>query len=162
MAFDEYLKRIERKRDFARNVEFFVMGRAAFAVRKYLGDIFATSPARAFFAHPCMPSFLRPWHNHFDNYGNYIPGYCGGISLGDARHLDSLLAQGVDTDARPILGFLMDEDLEGLFRFALGHGYKEQPAGYYSKCHVCIDVRRHLAAGGMFAELTPREFYEHI
>jgi hypothetical protein len=49
-----------------------------------------------------MP-FLRPLHNRFDNYRNYVPAFCAGVSLGDCRKLDELLRAGVDT-ARLKLG----------------------------------------------------------
>jgi hypothetical protein len=45
-----------------------------------LKDVYPRFHADFFFHDSCMPSFLRNLHNHFDNYGNYIPGFCGGIS----------------------------------------------------------------------------------
>jgi hypothetical protein len=106
--------------------------------------------------------FLRGWHNHFDNYGNYIPGFCGGISFGDCRDLDRLLREGIETEQYPVLGFLMDDNIKGLFEFAKESGYKESYEGYFSKCHLCTDIRRHLALSGDFKELSPREFYLHL
>jgi hypothetical protein len=109
-----------------------------------------------------MTPFLRSWHNHFDNYGNYIPGFCGGISLGDCRELDKLLKEGIDTEQYPILGYLIDNDLEGLSSFAKDYSFIESPDGYFSKCHLCMDIRKHLALKEGFRELRPREFYLHL
>jgi|Deesub1362A_J573_1020465.scaffolds.fasta_scaffold00608_4 hypothetical protein len=161
VPFNEYLK-LEKKGDFLRNTEFFLMGRAPYNLKGILKEVFPRYKAKHLFKEPCMPPFLRQWHNHFDNYGNYMPGFCGGISLGDCRNLEALLKEGIDTEEHPVLGFLMDEDLEGLFRFAEDMGYQEHPEGYFSKCHLCTDLRRHLALKGQFKELSPREFYEHL
>jgi hypothetical protein len=105
-----------------------------------------------------MP-FLRALHNHFDNYGNYVPGFCAGVTLGDCRKLDELLREGVDTARFPVLRLLMDEDLEGLFALAKEREYQESAEGFYSKCHLCMELRKHLALTGDYPELSPREFY---
>jgi hypothetical protein len=161
----EYLKH-ERGEDLFRNVEFFISGRAAYALTSRLGGTLARHfpryPAEKFFRQPCMPPFVREWHNHFDNYGNYMPGYCGGISYGDCRQLDRLLEEGIDSEEYPVLSLLMDGNMRGLVELARGHGYGENPAGYFSKCHLCADVRTHLARTNGYKELAPREFYEHL
>jgi hypothetical protein len=36
------------------------------------------------------------------------------------------------------------------------------PDGYAGKCHLCVDVRRHLVRRGGFPELRPAAFYENI
>jgi hypothetical protein len=104
----------------------------------------------------------RPWHNHFDNYGNYMPGFCGGISYGDIRDADTLLREGINPESKPVLALLMEEDLEGLFNLAKEKGYEALEEGYCSKCHLCLDIRSYLARGGEFEELAPQEFYEHV
>jgi hypothetical protein len=161
VPFEKYLS-FESRRDLFRNVEFFLMGRAPYRLRDLLGEFLPPRGAEDFFREPCSTPFLRSLHNHFDNYGNYVPGFCAGISLGDARNLDSLLEAGVDTEERPVLGFLMDGDMPGLFRFAQERGYNERPGGYFSRCHLCTDLRRHLAENGNFPELAPAEFYRHL
>ncbi len=35
-------------------------------------------------------------------------------------------------------------------------------AGHTGKCHLCMDVRRHLVKTGEFKELRPQEFYENL
>jgi hypothetical protein len=143
---------------FTERVELFLMGRAAYQFREF----YPTYPAHRFFNEPCRPPFFRNWHNHFDNYGNFMPGYCGGISLGHWQSLDKLIEEGVDLEEHPILRFLITEDMEGLFHFAEDFGYQESRQGYLSKCDLCLDLRKHLVSKQDFAELTPKAFYTHL
>lgn len=161
MPFEEYLKRRPAEW-FGRDAEFFFMGRAPYSIEKHLGGVYPRQTARKFFSRPCTPPFARQWHNHFDNYGNYMPGFCGGITFGDCRALNVLLKNGIETDDHPILGFLLQGDFKGLYEFAWERGYNERKDGYFSKCHLCLDLRKHLVETGDFAELKPREFYEHV
>jgi hypothetical protein len=158
VAFEDYL-RFEGPKDFARHAEFFVMGSAPYKLKEFLRSIYPLRRAQAFFREPCLMPFLRPLHNHFDNYGNYVPGFCAGVTLGDCRKLDELLREGVDTVRFPVLGLLMEEDLKGLLALSRERGYQESTEGFYSKCHLCMDLRKHLALTGDYPELRPREFY---
>ncbi len=139
-----------------------MMGRAPYILKEELKELYPPSPASFFFNEPCITPFLRTWHNHFDNYGNYVPGFCGGISLGDCRNLDILLQEGIESDVYPVLSFLINDDLKGLFSFAQGYGYKGLDTGYFSKCHLCTNLRKFLVDNGNFTELQPREFYVHL
>ena len=105
---------------------------------------------------------MRDWHVHVDNYGNYMTGYCGGISLGDARDMNSIW-DGINLEEHPILEALMT-DLEKLYELGVKEfGYKERKEGYVSKCHLCLDIRKHIAQqSNEFKELRPREFYSHL
>jgi hypothetical protein len=91
-----------------------------------------------------------------------LPGYCGGISLGQWRNLDTLVEEGIDLDAHPVLRFLIAEDMRGLLQFAQELGYHESPEGYLSKCDLCLDLRKYLVSEGEFEELCPKEFYTHL
>jgi hypothetical protein len=157
LSLPEYVARVGGER-WASQVELFLMGRAARQLRAF----YPKHPARRFLGEPCRPSFLREWHNHFDNYGNLIPGYCGGISLGNWYELDALLEEGIDPQARPVLGYLAREDMRGLLRFAQDLGYEECDEGYLSKCDLCLDIRTYLVSKGDWAELQPSAFYEHL
>jgi hypothetical protein len=134
------------------------MGRAA----EKLKDLYPGHPSKRFFNTPCQPDFLRSWHNHFDNYGNFMPGYCGGISLGSWFELDRLLKEGIDLQNRPVLKYMVSQDMKGLFNFALDRGYQELGEGYVSKCHLCLDIRKYLASSGDYDELKPGQFYEQL
>jgi len=147
-----------QREDLGANVELFLMGRAAYKLKQF----YPKHPPDYFFEEPCQPPFLRNWHNHFDNYGNYMPGYCGGISLGGWRILNKLLEEGIDLNRHPILRFLINQDFEGLFRFAKDYDYQESREGYISKCDLCVDIRKHLVAKQEFEELRPKEYYFHL
>jgi hypothetical protein len=157
ISIEQYAE-LARDDRFLGRVELFFMGRATSQLMAY----YPTYPAQVFFDILCQPPLLREWHNHFDNYGNYMPGFCGGISLGSWLELDRLLEEGIDLEERPLLGFLTGGDMEGLFRFASDLGYEEAERGYLSKCGLCTDLGQHLAAKGDFAELAPKEFYAHL
>jgi len=161
VSFDEYL-RLEQSEALLRNVEFFAMGRAPFELKETLRKFIPCRPAKSFLSKPCDPPFLRSWHNHIDNQGNYIPGFCGGISLGDCRELDQLLANGVDLAERPVLGFIANDDFKGLFAFAQQRGFNPSAEGYLSKCHLCLDLRRHLINHAEYKELVPREMVAYL
>jgi hypothetical protein len=158
MSLAEYVRKTGLE-DLAASVELFITGRAVEAIGP-LG-IFDGRPGPSYTREPCLPAFIRAWHNHVDNYGNYIPGYCGGISLGDAEHLRELCERGIDLNERPVLAYLVRDDLAGLLDFARQQGYQPRDE-YYSKCHLCLDIRRHLAAAGSYAELAPARFYEEL
>jgi hypothetical protein len=134
------------------------MGRAA----DRLKDLYPGYASERFIDMPCQPDFLRSWHNHFDNYGNFMPGFCGGITLGSWFELDRLLEEGTDLRDRPVLKYLVNEDMRGLFNFAFDRGYQELDNGYVSKCHLCLDIRKYLASSGNFEELQPRQFYDQL
>ena len=157
LAIEDYLK-LTRGESLSDRVELFLMGRAA----DQLKDLYPSYPAKRFFNVPCQPSMLRNWHNHFDNYGNLMPGYCGGISLGSWFELDRLVKEGLDLENRPVLNYLVNEDMRGQFTFALDRGYREINECYVSKCHLCLDIRKHLSSRGDFEELRPRKFYEQL
>lgn len=157
ISLANYLARAQTK-SLAQEVELFLMGRAVVQLK----DMYPAYPARHFFSQSCLPPFLREWHNHLDNYGNIMPGYCGGISLGDWHQLDDLIEDGMDLDKRPVLRFLVAENMQGLFDFARDYGYSELEAGYISKCHLCLDLRKYLVRQNDFKELRPLEFYNHL
>jgi len=144
--------------NLSERVELFLMGRAT----RQLRGFYPTYPAHNFFGQPCQPPFLRDWHNHFDNYGNWMPGYCGGISLGRWQDLEGLTEEGIDLGEFPVLKFLIAGDMQGLLHFAEDFGYQGSREGYLSKCDLCLDIRSHLVSRGDFAELQPKEFYVHL
>jgi hypothetical protein len=159
ISFNDYLEK-SGARDFTHNTEFFLSGRAAYSMSAY--RMFPKYPAEAFFSVKCLPDFLRSWHNHFDNYGNFIPGYCGGLSLGNSLELDKTLKEGIDLGKKPVLGYIITNNFRDLLAFALDKGYIENPEGYMSKCHLCVDIRKHLVKNDDFVELRPVEFYERL
>ena len=155
MTFREYLA---RGRDGLSQAELLPMGRAAYAP-----DLFRKQPAAAFFGQDCRAELLDPRRAYFDNYGNYVTGYCGGIALSSLDRLSNG-DRDVDPDERPVLAALFT-DIKKLHDLAVGNlGYLPKARGYVSKCHLCVDIRRHLVFSGdnRFAELRPREFYSRL
>lgn len=155
LSLQEYLQKAPHSLGF---VELLPLGRTAYA----LGYLFKKYPAQTFFGISCKEELTREWHVHIDNYGNYMPGYCGGIAVGNAKNLNSLL-KGIDLIKRPILNALVT-DLQELYEIGKKKfSYNELGDGYISKCHLCIDIRKHIVQqSDEFEELRPREFYYHI
>ncbi len=155
LPFEEYLEKAGTHS--LSHMELLPLGRAPYR----LGNLYKRYPAEQFFGESCSEELRRNWHIHIDNYGNYVPGYCGGISLGDGRDLDSIL-QGIDLDDRPVIDALVT-DMKSLHELGRQFGYKERAEGYLSKCHLCVDVRKCIAQQtDEFKELSPREFYRYL
>jgi len=98
-------------------------------------------------------------HFHVDLYGRYIPGLCSGLAL-RVEDLD----REVDGDRYPLLHRLFHEGVGGLYRFAENrHGYRAS-GSFLNKCHLCFDIRRHLAGtpGVTWEELHPAPFYKQV
>ena len=68
----------------------------------------------------------------------------------------------MNLENRPVLHYLVRNDMQRLFNLAADLGYIELSEGYVSKCHLCLDVRKYLVSIGDYAELQPREFYEQL
>ncbi len=153
LPFEEYL----RVGEALPYCELLLSGRAVYK----LAHLFPRYPANSFFGSSCRQELIRDWHVHVDNYLNFVPGFCAGISLGDARDLEALCSGGLDLEAFPVVRALLT-DISELYRLGVEHGYRERPEGYVSKCHLCLDIRRHLVRHGDFPELSPRAFYDHL
>ena len=158
LPFEAYLQRAGHRS--LQYVELIPMGRACYQ----LGHLFNKHSPDRFSGESCREELTRRWHVHVDNYCNYISGYCGGISLGDARDLDSI-CQGLELDDLPIIARLVSpRGIEELFRFGIAEfGYRELEEGYVSKCHLCVDIRKHISEQtDEFKELRPLEFYRSL
>lgn len=152
LPLEDYLKLYSNTINY---IELLPMGRTCYA----LEDLFVKYPAKRFFGISCADELTRNWHVHIDNYYNYIPGFCSGISLGDARDMNSIL-NGIDLKNRPILRALAT-DIKNLYDFGTAEfNYKEIEEGYISKCHLCFDIRKFIAGQTKeFDELRPLELY---
>lgn len=134
-------------------------GRAGYC----LGEFTERVPAVDFEGDHCRQEILYAHQSHFDLYGNFIAGYCGGLSIGRWRDLPEVLE---DTRAGKLPGLiriLIDQGPYGLYLMAVEEfGYTPLHHGYAGKCHLCVDVRRHLRRQKDFPELEPAEFYTHL
>jgi len=126
-------------------------------------SIFKRFPPEKFFNENCLEELTRRWHVHIDNYGNYISGYCAGLSLGKYDGSDTIFEEGIDLDEHPVIKAVISS-LEDLFVYAKEkYDYKPKSEGYVSKCHLCLDLRKHLIENGSFLEeLSPRQFYDNL
>ena len=64
----------------------------------------------------------------------------------------------------PILNILFHEGVRGLFHYVSDMYDFVPDDGYMSKCHFCLDLRRHLVLNGEMKskELQPKAFYDHV
>lgn len=124
-----------------------------------LGHLVPKRPAEAYRGIDCSGELLYAHHSHFDLHGNYIPAFCGGLTLGPWRDLPRLREVSYPSLVEELIAW----GPHGLFQLAQAeHDYRPLADGYTGKCHLCVDVRRHLLEVGEFAELRPRGFYEQF
>lgn len=159
LSIEQYLKKVDIN-DLQRKVELFKMGRAAYQLQ----NLYEKYPSSFFYNENCKVELVRNWHNHFDNYRNYVPGYCGGLSWGDIRNLNSLNNDGINLEDFPVLKYLILGKMNDLYNYAIENfNYHELTRGYISKCHLCFDIRRTIALDSdTVKELKPREFYRYV
>jgi len=119
--------------------------------------------AEEFADSPCRENLLRCRHVHISPEGWIIPGVCSGIVLGriDAKTDIAAMRRRLAADyaARPIVGALVRSGPAGLLEAATAAGYTPRE-GYAGKCHLCREVRAHLAEKGLGVdELEPAWMY---
>jgi hypothetical protein len=126
-----------------------------------LGHWAARRPASAFQGWNCRQEILYARHSHMDLYGNYISGFCGGLTVGDWHDLPRLRTDVGAGRVPPLVKILIRAGPYGLYEWAReDHAYQPLPEGYAGKCHLCVDVRRTLVQRGEFQELRPQGFYD--
>ena len=128
-----------------------------------LGHLVPKYPEEHFAEEDCLEEILFAHHSHFDLYGNYISGFCGGLTIGAWRELPQVLNDFRAGRYPKLVGVLIESGPYGLYELAKRElDYQALPDGYTGKCHLCVDVRQHLVGEDKFTELRPRAFYEHI
>lgn len=162
LPLEDYLEALGNERAslaFATEYSLIPNGRAA----TQLAHLYEHHPGSYFFESTCERELSSPHHIHIDLYGNYIAGLCAGISLGDGRDLDSLYS-GIDLRERLFLERLIRGGMNELYEWATREfDYEERQEGYIAKCHLCLDIRRHLIKKGAdIQELGPKLFYENL
>ncbi len=132
-------------------------GRAAFFLAKYLKKYKAEDLLNI----DCSSKLASPIHAHIDYAGNYITGFCSGLRIGENTFFNpkKLYNEGINLKNYPILDILINHGLKGLLNFAIDKGYKSQPEGYVSPCHLCLDIRLFLFNKNHYNSLYPRFFY---
>jgi hypothetical protein len=128
-----------------------------------LGHLVPRYPAESCAESNCRLDILHAHHSHFDLYGNYISGFCGGLTIGSWRELPQVLDDFRSGRYPPLIETLIERGPYGLAQMAgEDHGYEPDHVGYTGKCHLCVDVRRHLVRSHDFSELRPLSFYDHL
>ncbi len=101
----------------------------------------------AFAGAKCDDEVLRSRHVHIDPDGQVFPGTCAGIILGTANERsvgqvwNDLSANWPD---HPVVSVVVAGGSYELARRAEEFGFRPQPDGYASKCHLCQHVRQFL------------------
>ena len=125
-----------------------------------LGHLARKRPASAFLDDNCRHELLFPHHSHFDLYGNHISWFCGGLTVGHWQDLAQTISGFKSGRFPKIIEMLVTGGPHALFAHVrLNYGYREDSEGYTSKCHLCVDIRKHLSVRDEFTELQPRQFY---
>ena len=62
----------------------------------------------------------------------------------------------------PLIETLIEHGPYGLYQSAVESGYAQLPAGYAGKCHLCVDLRRHLQSAFSYSILQPAGFYAQL
>lgn len=128
-----------------------------------LAEFYGRRPPEQCCGDVCKPELLDSGHAHFDPYGNLVPSFCSGISLGDCRDLKRVMNSS-DFDLLPLVRMLVEKGPYGLYELAVKeYGYKALEDGYVGKCHLCVHVRQWIRRRtDEFAELAPAYFYEEL
>ncbi len=135
-------------------------GRAGFELGPLAPSL---KPYQAFRGLDCFQEICLSRHCHFDPYDNYIPLFCGGLSLGKVEDLPRFV-RNFEATSLPLVKILVEEGPSALASWAIKEfGFQPDPRGYAGKCHLCVDVRRYLVLQGLdFPELSPKAFYENL
>jgi hypothetical protein len=128
-----------------------------------LGHLIEGKKPESFQGENCRRDLLFAHHSHFDLYGNFISGFCGGLTVGDWHDLPELLETFARGDYPATIETLIHAGPYGLYLLARdSYGYQAREEGYAGKCHLCVDVRKHLVEHGDIPELNPGTFYDMI
>ena len=119
-----------------------------------LADGLTMHPAEGFEGDDCGRILENTTHFHIDPLGNLYTGHCPGISVATVDDLHPT----IDTSKNPVYCQLAEGGPVWLWR-GLAPDFEPDAKGYISKCHLCLEVRKHLRATGHYDELRPDEYY---
>jgi len=126
-------------------------GRAA----ERLTDGLARHAPDAFEGDSCHETLSGTSHFHLDPSGNLFTGHCPGVSVADISDLHPKVSE----TTAPLFCELLKEGPVGIWR-EFADDFMPDSEGYVSKCHLCLEVRKHLRERRHYAELRPDEFYQ--
>jgi len=111
-------------------------------------------PADSFQGDACRRTLENTTHFHIDPFGNLFTGHCPGIAAANIGDLHPA----IDPDRRPVYSQLAEGGPVWLWR-GLADDFVPSRNGYVSKCHLCLEIRKHLRSTGRYDELRPEEYY---
>lgn len=167
VPFEEYARRFSRQEiagQLTRIIYLHPAGRAAITFGPYMGR----RRAAAYDRKHCSGELSSPVHAHVDPYGHYLTGFCTGLQIGEreAFDLERLYREGVVLQDYPILEMLVGGRVGDLREFAESLGFRPDPEGYVSACHLCGHIRtwlyHHYPERDRPLELAPGFFYEEM
>lgn len=83
--------------------------------------------------------------------------------MGNWQDFDGMVDRFERRDYPELVGILINDGPYELYKLAREkYGYSAPENGYVEKCHLCVDVRKHLNSQGEFYELQPSRFYEFV
>ena len=115
----------------------------------------ARQSAEEFAGQSCRATLESTSHFHIDPYGNLFTGHCPGISVAT---IDDFHPEITDETA-PVYTCLQSEGPHRVWQ-ELAQDFEPDPEGYISRCHVCLDLRKHLRIHNGYEELRPDDFYD--
>ena len=163
-TYARHFKKEEIASQLTRIIYLHPAGRAALSFGPFLGK----RPAVSYEGKRCSQELSSPVHAHVDPYGHYLTGFCTGLQVGnkEAFDLERLYRDGIRLATYPILEMLVKGKLGDLSRFAEGLGFRSDPEGYVSACHLCGHIRtwlyHHFPEENRPTELAPKFFYEEM
>lgn len=110
--------------------------------------------AESFEGDACRRTLENTIHFHIDPFGNLTTSHCLGISVANVGNLHPT----IDAARHPVYCQLAEGGPVWLWR-GLADDFVPDPRGYVSKCHLCLELRKHLHATGRYGELRPDEYY---
>jgi hypothetical protein len=125
-------------------------------------------PPETYIRKNCLAELSSPVHAHIDMYGNYLTGFCSGLRVGQgtAFELERLYSEAIAIEEHPILEMLVHGTLGDLLSHAHSIGFRPDPKGYISPCHLCGHIRtwlfHHIPPASRPQELAPSFFYEEM
>ena len=124
-----------------------------------LGYLTKRSSAESFIHENCAGEILYARHSHFDLYGNFIPAFCGGISLGKWEDYLDLQIRFLSGSSQGLLKILIESGPYGLYKMASEKfSYLQESAGYVDKCHLLCGCAQIPATASRFSGIAARRF----
>ncbi len=152
------------KKNVGDNIKYYygliLNGRTVVELEKY----FPHYPMERVLTDSCYNKLVNPHHIHIDLYGDYITGFCAGISMGKNFDVADLFNKGIELEKYPILNILINKGTRGLLEFVKENSeFTPLKNGYISECHLCNHLRWTLIKNNLrFEELSPIEYYYNL